>query len=354
MNRRKFVKLTASAAALAPIAGPIRFASAQSKPQSLSIMTWGGLWGDGMAKYVDAKFTEKTGVAVVQDRGSSPVERITKLKISLDNQIYDLVQLHDGVVPLAESQGVLEELDPASPNMPFLAAVPDRFKRKGWVAMIYSALGIVYNPKFVKTPPTSFADLWNEEYRGAIVLPEISHSIGPYIVPIGALAAGKDLKDAEAGFEMLRKMVDLEPIWAKDTDTIMGSLVNEEAVIGLLYKSQTFTVIERGGNVKWVFPAEGAISYLSGTGIAKNSKNKALAEKYINTTLDPSLQGWVAKVFNYSGTHPDTLATLPVELQERVQFSDEEAARIIDLDQEFMSARRGEWTDRWNRVVAGG
>lgn len=353
MNRREFLTLSASAATIAAL-GPSQLSFAQSKPESLALMTWGGLWGDGMAENVDAAFTKQTGVKIVQDRGSSPVERITKLKISLQNQVFDLVQLHDGVVPLAESQGVLEDLDPSSENLSHLAAIPDRFKRKGWVAMIYSGLGIAYNPDLVKNPPKSFADLWNEEYRGAIVLPEITHSIGPYIIPIGALATGKDASDTEAGFDMLAKMVELEPIWAKDTDTIMSSLVNEEAAIGLLYKSQTYTVLEQGGKVEWVFPEEGAISYLSGTGIAKNSKNKALAEQYINLTIDPSIQGWVAKVFNYGGTHPETLATLPVELQERVQFTQEETARIIDLDHEFISAHRGEWTDRWNRVIAGG
>lgn len=354
MKRRDFLKLAASTAVALPAVGPVRTAFAQPKPESLAMMTWGGLWGDGMAKNVDAPFLEKTGVKIIQDRGSSPVERITKLKISLDNQVYDLVQLHDGVVPLANAQGVLEDLDPNSPNLPFLSAVPDRFKRKGWVAMIYSALGIAYNPKLVKKPPTSFADLWSEDYRGAIVLPEITHSIGPYIVPIGAMAAGKDIKDTEAGFDMLAKMAALEPIWAKDTDTIMSALVNEEAAVGLLYKSQTYTVLQQGGTVEWVFPKEGAISYLSGTGIAKNTKNKALAEQYVNMTIDPSTQGWVAQVFNYGGTHPDTFAKLPVELQERVQFSPDQVSRIIDLDHEFISAHRGEWTDRWNRVVAGG
>jgi spermidine/putrescine-binding protein len=348
------MKLTASAAFATPVLSSANLAFAQAKPDSLAMMTWGGLWGDGMAKYVDAPFAAKNGVKIVQDRGSSPVERITKLKISLSNQVYDLVQLHDGVVPLAEAQGVLEDLDPNSPNLSFLAAVPDRFKRKGWVAMIYSALGIAYNPKLVKKPPTSFADLWNEDYRGQIVLPEITHSIGPYVIPIGALAAGKAANDADAGFDMLTKMAALDPIWAKDTDTIMSALVNEEAAVGLLYKSQTYTVLQQGGKVEWVFPKEGAISYQSGTGIAKNSKNKALAEQYVNMTIDPSIQGWVAQVFNYGGTHPDMLAKLPVELQQKVQFSPEETARIVDLDQEFMSANRGQWTDRWNRIVSGG
>jgi putative spermidine/putrescine transport system substrate-binding protein len=353
MKRRDFLTLAASTTVL-PVLGAPSIAFAQPKPDSLAMMTWGGLWGDGMAQYVDTPFAEKTGVKIVQDRGSSPVERITKMKISLDNQVFDLVQLHDGIVPLAEAQGVLEDLDPASSNLSFLSAVPDRFKRKGWVAMIYSALGIVYNPDMVKTPPKSFADLWSEEYAGSIVLPEITHSIGPYMIPIGAMAAGKDAKDTEAGFDMLAKMNELEPIWAKDTDSIMSALVNGEAAVGLLYKSQTYTVLKQGGKVEWVFPQEGAISYLSGTGIAKNTKNKALAEQYVNATLDPATQGWVANVFNYGGTHPDTLKTLPVELQQRVQFSDDEVSRIIDLDHEFISANRGEWTDRWNRVIAGG
>jgi len=354
IKRREFLKMSSIAAGSLALGGKSSLAAAQSKADNLAIMTWGGLWGNGMAQYIDGPFTKETGVTVTQDRGSSPVERVTKLKINLNNQIYDLVQLHDGVVPLAESQGVLEELDPDSPNLPFLKEIPQRFRRRGWVANIYSALGIVYNHDVVKNPPTSYADLWKDEYRGRIVLPSITHSIGPYIIPIGAMAAGKDSKDTTAGFDMLKKMVKLDPVWARDTDSIMGALQSGEALIGLLYKSQTFTVKDKGAKVSWVFPSEGAISYLSGTGIAKNTKHKALAEKYVNMTLDPQHQLWVTKVFNYAGTNPNMLKMLPPELQERVHFSDDEIARIIDLDQDFVSSHRAQWTDEWNRVVAGG
>lgn len=342
-----------SAATAMGLSAAARMPLAAAESGQLAMMTWGGLWGNGMAQYVDTPFAKKTGYTITQDRGPTPVERVTKLKINLSNQTYDLVQLHDGVVPLAESQGVLETLDPASPNLTFLKDVPDRFKRPGWVAMIYSALGIVYNRDVVKNPPRSFADLWRPEFKGSIVLPDITHSIGPYIIPIGAMAAGKDQKDEQAGFDMLRKMVKLDPIWARDTDTIMSSLQTGEATIGLLYKSQTYTVQEKGGKVDWVFPAEGAISYLAGTGIAKGTKNKALAEQYINMTLDPQYQEWVAKVFNYAGTNPKMLGLLSPEYQQRVQFSQADVARIVDLDQAFISARRGDWTDQWNRIVTG-
>src|ERR1700754_5260233 len=134
MQRREFLKKSAVTAMGMSAAGRFSLAQAQSSG-TLAMMTWGGLWGNGMAEYVDTPFAKKTGYSITQDRGPTPVERVTKLKINLSDQPYDLVQLHDGVVPLAESQGVLEPLDPASPNLSFLKAIPDRFKRPGWVAM---------------------------------------------------------------------------------------------------------------------------------------------------------------------------------------------------------------------------
>ena len=353
MKRREFIKAAGVAAAAAALGTGGR-ALAADKPEQMVVMTWGGLWGDQIRAGVDTAFEKATGVKVVQDRGSSPVERITKIKVNLSNQIFDLVQLHDGLVPLAVKQGVLEPIDRKSPRLTNLKDVYPRFIKDYWVAMIFSPLGIIYNTKLVKNAPKAFADLWRPEFKGRIVLPDISHSIGTYIIPIGALAGGKDPKDEAAGFEMLKRMVALQPIWAKDTDSIMNALRSEEAVIGLLYASQTFTVKGWGSPVEWVYPKEGAILYSSGTGIAKNTKNKELAETYLNLTLDPKVETLYAEKFNYPGTNRKMVGLLSPELQARVKISDDELNRIIELDHGWMGDRRAEWTDRWNRVVAGG
>lgn len=357
MKRRDVLKLASAAAA--SLAAPAVFrgsaALAQAKPESISVMTWGGLWGDAVAKGVDAKFTAATGVKVVQDRGSSPVERITKIKVNAGNQLFDCVQLHDGLFPAAVAQGVLEPLDPASPNMPNLRELLPGMLYPNYAISIFSAVGLCYNTKEVKSPPTSWADLWRPEFKKRIVLPEISHSIGPYIVPIGALAAGKPTKDADAGFDMFRKMVKLEPIFAKDTDAIMNALTNGDAVIGLLYKSQTFTVQDRKKEpVDWVFPKEGGIAVGWGTGIAKGSKNKELAEKYINLSVDPQAQTFFTDAFNYPGSHKKMLDMLTPEKRARVQFTEAQVASMVTLDHAFMSAERGKWVEQWNRIVAGG
>src|SRR5918994_2349208 len=295
MKRRDLLIGPGALAAGTLLPGLRHRAFAQGKPSQLVLRTWGVLWGDAMRDGAGNAFEKETGIKIVQDRSGSPADRITKIKVNIADQKFDLVQLHDGLVPLAVSQGVLEPLNKNSPRLANLKDVPPRFVQSHWVAAIYSPLGIIYNTKLVKTPPTSFADLWRPEFKGQIVLPDISHSIGPYIVPIGALAAGKPPTDAEAGFEMLKKMVAQQPIWAKDTDTIMNSLRGEDAVIGLLYKSQTYTV--KGWNVpaEWVYPKEGAILYSAGTAIAKGTKNleicRAVLEPHPRSQAPDDLHG---------------------------------------------------------------
>ena len=349
LNRRQILKASAAMAAVAGV--PSAFA--QPQPDSIAVMTWGGLWGDSLQAGVDSKFLQQHGVRVVQDRGSSPVERIAKMRVNAGNQLFDLVQLHDGLWPLAIAQDAVEPLDPRGRNLTHMADVYPRMVHSHWIAQIFSAVGLCYNTREVKSPPAAWADLWRPEFRGRIVLPEVSHSIGTYIVPIGAIAAGKDAKDAEAGFDMFQRMVKLDPIFARDTDSMMSALTTGEAVIGLLYKSQTFTIRDRSAPVEWVLPREGAISISWGTGIAKGTKHRDLAEKYIDLTLDAQTQTHFARAFNYAGSNRKMLDLLDPKLRERVQLSDADIARLIDLDHAFMSQNRTAWTDRWNRAVAG-
>lgn len=352
IKRRHFLMGAGAVGALSTMPFPLGGLRAAS-PDNLTVMTWGGLWGDSLVAGVDTPFTELTGIPVVQDR-SAPLERITRLSVGLDNQVFDLVQLHDGLFPLAKRRGVLEEINYSSANLTHAPDLYPNFRHDHWIGQIFSAVGIAYNADEVSSPPTSWADLWREEFRGRIVIPNVSHSIGTYIVAIGALADGRDPKDGDAGFDRFRDLMALDPIIANDTDSIMSAFTTGEAVIGLLYKSQTFTVQDRGVNIKWVYPEEGAISISWGTGIAKNTPNLDLAEKYLNLTLEPEGQGHFTRAFNYPGSNTKMLGFLDPALRERVQFSEQEIAGLINLDHEFMSDQRNDWMDRWNRIVAGG
>ncbi|HZQ61809.1 MAG TPA: hypothetical protein VFC24_10695, partial [Casimicrobiaceae bacterium] len=120
MRRRQWLKAsgaTVAAPLLAPLMRPLE-AFAQTK--QIVVMTWGGQWGDAMRDNVDAAFTKATGIKVVQDRGASPAQRITKIKVSEPNPTVECFQLADGLVPLAIKQGVAAKIDRNSPRMPNL------------------------------------------------------------------------------------------------------------------------------------------------------------------------------------------------------------------------------------------
>ncbi len=337
-------------AAAASVAAGAKLASAQPKPDKLVVMTWGGANAEAVEGGLDKPYTDRYGVKVVLDTGSSPVERITKLKLSLDNQAYDVLNLGDGLFPLAIKQGVLETMDRNSPNLGNFKDVYPNMVRPHWVTCYFSALGITYNRQ-IKNPPTSWADLWRPEFKGRIVIPDVAHTIGLYPVVIGALAQGKDPKNADVGFDMLKRLAALTPIVAKDTDTIMNSLQSGDALVGLLYKSQTYTIQDKGAQVDWVFPKEGAIEISWGYGIAKNSKNRVWAERWIDLAMDPKIQPYFTGWGNYPGSNPKMLDNLEPKYKERAVFTAEQLKRMVILDHEYMSDRRAEWTERWNRVM---
>jgi len=70
--------------------------------------------------------------------------------------------------------------------------------------------------------------------------------------------------------------------------------------------------------------------------------------------MDPEIQPAFTKLYNYPGTNKDMLQRLTPDLQERARFPQDQLDRLVTLDQEWMSDRRADWTDRWNRIVAGG
>src|SRR6478609_7596108 len=111
MRRRQWLKAS-SATIAAPLLTPfVQPFSAFGQTKQIVVMTWGGQWGDAMRDNVDAAFEKTTGIKVVQDRGASPVQRITKIKVSEPNPGADCFQLADGLVPLAIKQGVAEKID---------------------------------------------------------------------------------------------------------------------------------------------------------------------------------------------------------------------------------------------------
>ncbi|HUI18822.1 MAG TPA: extracellular solute-binding protein [Alphaproteobacteria bacterium] len=354
MLRRDFLKTGAAALAGSAALGAARDGAAAGKPQQLRVLTWGGPWASALKEGVDAAFTKATGIPVVQEATMVAYERVDKLKANLANQIYDVVQLYDEVWPFAMFANVVAPINKSSPRYKNLNAVYPRFVHPLWVAQCFTAIGIAYNIERVKNAPVAFADLWRPDLKGQLALPNMSDVIGADMIPIGALAAGKDPKDAEAGFAMLQKLAQQQPIWTKDGYSRMTALRDGKATVAILTAADVYRAQSMGAHVKWVYPKEGAISYSWGTGIAMGTKNQEWAEIYLDQTLDPANQAFFSRTFDYAGTNSNSLGQLTPELQARVRFTTAELNRLVELDHAFIAQHRKEWTERWNKATGAG
>src|SRR3954447_10625663 len=117
MKRRELLIASGALAGASLLPALRQSTLAQGKPSQMVLMTWGGLWGDALRDGAGNEFEKQTGIKIVQDRSGSPADRITKIKLNINDQKFDLVQLHDGLVPLAVTQGALEPLNKESPRL---------------------------------------------------------------------------------------------------------------------------------------------------------------------------------------------------------------------------------------------
>jgi spermidine/putrescine-binding protein len=351
IGRRAFLRGTTGTLAGASL-GRLRPAQAQAKPKQLTMSNWGGEYGTFVKENVDVDYTKRFGVSVVHDPSADNAARITKVKLSAPGT-YDLIHLADSFFARAVDEGILEPLNYRSPNFTNAAAVDPAALTPFWPRATYNGMGVAYNPNMVKEPPTSWADLWKPEYKGKIVVPGVNHSFGLYVIFFGALAAGKDWKDVDTGLEMLKRLADLRPVWSMDTPSIQKLFHREEVAIGWLGKAETLHAQTWGAKTQFTIPKEGGIFVQWGWGIVKGTRNLEWAERYVNLGLDPEVQARYATKWRYAGSNPKWVQHVDPDTRKQVEWTPEETKRLIGLDHSWITSRRVELTERWNKIVSG-
>lgn len=352
-DRRTLLKLSAAALGTELVA-PLAFGSAHEAAaagRTLVVSDFGGDFGAWNKQSIDTRFTELTKAPTTHDTGSDNAARITKARIGIPRSEYDLICLADSFFPRAAAEGVLEPVDYNSPRLTNVKDIDKRFVTPNYTSFLYNGLGLGYNPKMVKTPPTSWKDLWNPEYKGRIIMPAVTHSFGLHVILLSAMAAGRDYKDTAAGLDNLKRLADLQPIWSVDSQANARSLFQEEAAIGWIGRAEWVQVQNWGGATKFVVPEEGGFLTSWGFGPIKNTKSMEAAEEYINISLDPKLQAETAKKLGFHPTNLRWKDFSDAETIAKVSLTPEEEKRFVTVDYAWLTGQRSDLTEAWNRIV---
>ncbi|ABS67819.1 ABC transporter substrate-binding protein [Xanthobacter versatilis] len=287
----KFLALGLALAALA--AGP---ASAAEK---LVVSTWGGSFRDLIADTIAKKFTAETGVEVEYITGGT-IDRLNKAKLAKGAPESDITFTTAHVGWLYATDDLFETLDLAKiPNASKLVpqAKVSPYHIGAW-AYVYT---IGYRPDLTPKNITfsSWADLWNPELKGMIAAPDFDPS---HIIAVSALLAGGSPADWQKGEQ---KLLALKPnfkaFYTNDANS-QQLIATGETPVQIMLSMNAYYMIAQGVPIKLVIPKEGGVLGIDTMAIMKGSKKQELAQKFINTALDPEVQGQIAELKKGSPT----------------------------------------------------
>lgn len=280
MKRRHIKIISLSAVALGCLNVPTM---AQT---SITVATYGGEWGAALQGCIIDPFTKATGIKVTPEPGVSGVT-LSKLLQQKAAPVLDAVWLDGGVSEQAAAQGVIDPIDPAT--VPGVTGLVEEGIYKDAEGKIFAvstgfySLGLVYNKDQVTTPPSSWKDLWNADYEGAVTFPSPANAMGvPFLAEL-ANQKGTSLT------EMAPVLADIQKLQVAAYFDTAGAGTNlfqsGEVIAGAHYASSAFAMRDQGLPIEFVVPQEGAIGGDIRLHLVADTPRKAAAEKFIDFAI---------------------------------------------------------------------
>ncbi len=337
----------AAAAVLLAVAGTAHAA------EGLTVAFYGGSWGESIQKCIVDPFVKATGVQLTPEPGVSSVT-IAKLRQQKGSPAIDVAWMDGGISELASAEGLVADIDPK--KVPNIGEMIPEGVYKTAAAQIYAlgtgfyALGLVYNTKEAKTPPSSWWDLWKPQYAGVVTVPAPSNAMGvPFIARIVSLSGGS-LENLEPGMQKLKALK--VSSFFDTSGAADNSFQNGEAIIGAHYAQAAWAMADKGLPIGYAVPKEGAPSGDIRVHIVKGTPKLADAEKFVNFAVDKGPATCMAETL-YVGPATKGL-TLSDKAKQRLPWGATGSVNNLALsDWNKLNPARAKITDLFNREVVG-
>jgi putative spermidine/putrescine transport system substrate-binding protein len=321
----------------------------RAQARRLVFATFTGSWEEAHRDVLVPFFRKTNNNAEITLDPMLSVDQIAKVTAARNNPPID-VMLHDpGPALVAVGQDLVDPF-PVGPNSHFKDLIAEAQEPMG-PAIFFQAVGITYNPEKVKTPPTSWRDLWKPEFRGRVGITNLNSTLGTgFLVEISKMFGGSEA-NIEPGFKALN---DLKP-------NLAAVAANPGALATLYQQGQidigpgNFNAIQilkaRGVPVEFAKPKEGTIAFKTTIHVVKNTPNKALAVALIEAAMAPEVQSRLMQ-------SPYLIVPTNSKVKMEGEIAKVLAKDHADLKKSFVfqdwkkiNEQRSQWIERFNREI---
>lgn len=286
---------------------------------TLNVYNWGEYIANGADGSVDvvAVFEQLTGIQVNYTTFDSNESMYAKLKSGAAN--YDVIIPSDYMVAKMINEEMLLPLDYS--NIPNFQRIDEIYRNADYdpenaytVPYMLCTTGIIYNTGMVEHAPTSWADLWNEEYAGNILM--FNNSRDAYAIAAFKLGLSINPQTTEEVDRVVEELKAQKPlVQAYVMDEIFDKMEGGEAAVGVYYSGDAITMINDNPELAWVFPEEGSVLSVDCMCIPAASKNREAAEMFINFMCEPDVGAINAEYIGYTTPMTDVWEMLDDELK---------------------------------------
>lgn len=346
MLKKVLVVTIASILALTTLVGC--GASAKSGKETLIISTW-GLNEDKLWESLLKPFEEENNVKIVLETGNNS-ERLTKLKNNKNSNV-DLVYLAESFAQQGSSAGIFETIDQS--KIENIKSVSENSKsvldNGNGVAYTLNGMGIIVSPK-ANVEIDSWDDLWSEELKGKIAIPDITTTNGAAMLSIAADKARVELSkdNGEAAFKEIEKLKpNVVKTYSKSSD--LANMFASEEIYVAVAADFAFDMVQKNvTDAQYIVPSEGTYLNFNTININKNSQNKDLAYKFINYALSDEVQKRNITALSDAPVN-ENIEVEESEIKNLIHGETEKKSKVLDYN--FINSSMEQWINNWNRIM---
>ena len=332
----------------AAIVAGLAVAGSGAAAEELVVGSFGGSFADNVKTCHVAAFEKATGATVSLKLGNSS-QFAAQLRATAGKPDMDVVYIDNSLAVQAYNEGLAEKIDRSK-----LASAPDILpsawgKDDSYVVAMVSATTLVYNPKLVKTPPTSWLDIANPEYAGKYAIGDISGTSGLQFLLALNKVEGGTLDDITPGLTAIKPLAAGATALYTQADQLLSLFEREEIAIAPWYPDRAGVAIDKGLSLAVAYPKEGAVGILPAALIPKGSPKTELALKWLDQILSVQGQSCFSE-HAYIGA-VNTKVTLSDKVKALVPNGDS-LQKTWFIDPEVIAKNSAEWTKRWRRETA--
>ena len=263
---------------------------------TLNVYNWGEYISDGSEDSLNVNeefekyYFETYGVKLKVNYTTYASNEDMYAKLKSGATSYDVIIPSDYMIERMISEGMLAELDFS--NIPNYEYIVEQFRDQYYdpdnrysVPYTYGMVGVIYNTAMVDEEDTGSWDLlWNEKYQGKILQFNNSRdAFGTAMYRLGIDVNTKDEAQWRLATEALKAQKTLVQSYVMDE--IFNKMKGESGAIASYYAGDFLSMYDANNNLAFFYPVEGTNVFVDAMCIPIDSRQKEIAECYINFML---------------------------------------------------------------------